>query len=553
MKRSNFHQFFPPPVFLQMPAIGLDISDRSLHFVELIEKGRGTRVGRYGERAIPRGVIEFGEVKKPAELRAVLAAIHKEYGIAFVAVALPEERAYLFDLELPVVKRSAMRESIELLLEEHVPLRASEVLFDYRIEQETDMQARVSVSAVPRSLAEGYLEAFAGSGIVPVFFEVETHSLSRSIIPRGDKRSFLIVDLGRTRTGLTIVSDGSVEFTSTVALGGATITELIEKRLGVTYDEAEKLKKEKGLACAPAGSDLSNDIIASLSLVLNEIRKNYTYWQTHTDSYGKARPPLEKIYLCGGDANLPGLAEHIAGGFDIPVEIANAFVNAISLDAYIPEINFSDSLRYATAIGLALRKPEMKNTPNLLPHEEKKKIRAEYRLRLGTVALAAVLFLVISNFALLVPSYLRASSKESVAEARITTSTGMTAREHEEEENDANVRVKELNKKLSVLSTGGTAASYALLSQTIASILALKSSAIKIQSITYDATQPERRRYVVSGRALDRDSLAQFSDKLKKSASFAKVELPISSFVKSTDIDFSLVLEAASAEQRSSQ
>lgn len=552
MKRSIFFQFFPPPQFLQMPAVGLDISDRSLHFVELVEKGKGPRVGRFGERAIPRGIIELGEVKKPAELRAILATLHKEYEITFVAVALPEERAYLFDLELPAVKRSEIRGSIELLLEEHIPLRASEVLFDYRIERETDTLTRVSVSAVPRSLVDGYLEAFAESGIIPVFFEIETHSLARSVIPRGDMRSFLVVDLGRTRTGLTIVSGGAVEFTSTAALGGATITEMVEKHLGVSNDEAEKLKKEKGLACAPAGSELARDLSASLALLLNEIRKDYTYWQTHPDSYGKARPSLGKIYLCGGDANLPGFAEYIARGFDIPVEVANAFVNAISLDAYIPEINFSDSLRYATAIGLALRNPEMENTPNLLPREEKRKNRAEYLLRLSTVALCAILFLVIANFALLAPSYMRASSKKSTAEARITASTGMIASEREEDEKDANARIRDLNKKLSVLSSGaGGVATQTLPSQMIASILALKTAAIKIQNIAYDATS-ERARYVISGRALDRESLAQFTDKLKKSTLFTKIELPISSYVKSTNIEFSLVLETSSSAKQAS-
>lgn len=337
-----------------MPAIGLDISDVSLRFVELVERGKGLQVGRFGERAIPRGVIEQGEVKKPAELNAIFSEIKKQYGLEFVAVALPEEKAYLFDLELPVMKQSEIRGSIELVLEEHVPVKVSEALFDYDIEEETSTTVRVNVSAVSRVLVLGYLEALAGSGIIPVAFEIEAQSLARAVIPFGDARSSMIVDFGKTRTGIAIVSRGGVEFSSTVPVGGIAITEAIAKNLGISFDEAEKVKREKGLLGADGNDGLSLALSSMASILLDEIRKSYFYWQSHTDSYGRKRTGIEKIYLCGGDANIPGIAEYFATGLEAPVLLANVFVNVNPLTTYIPEINFSDSLRYATAIGLAL-------------------------------------------------------------------------------------------------------------------------------------------------------------------------------------------------------
>src|SRR3989344_1351735 len=101
MKRSKFYQFFPPPEFLQMSAVGLDISDASLRFVELIETRKGFTIGRFGYRAIPRGIIESGEIKKIADFRAILIDIKKEHNLEFVAVSLPEEKAYLFDATIP--------------------------------------------------------------------------------------------------------------------------------------------------------------------------------------------------------------------------------------------------------------------------------------------------------------------------------------------------------------------------------------------------------------------------------------------------------------------
>lgn len=357
MKRSKFFQFFPPPQFLQMPVAGLDISDRAMRFVELIEARKGVVIGRFGERLIPRGVIEGGEVKKVAELRAIFVDLKKEYGLEFVSASLPEEKAYLFDLHLPSMKRKEIRGAIELSLEEHVPIKAAESLFDYEIAKETETTTSVNVSAVPRDLVDGYLEAFEGSGITPVSFEVEVQALARAVVPEHEPKTVMIVDFGRTRTGIAIVSQGIVEFTSTIPVGGGALTEAIAKKTGVSYDEAEKIKREKGVTQSTQDDDLSVALIASVSVLRSEISRHYTYWQTHGDEYGKKRPPVEKIYLCGGDSNLVGFSEYLAAGLSVPVELSNVLVNVNTLEDYVPEISFGDSLRYATAIGLALHRP----------------------------------------------------------------------------------------------------------------------------------------------------------------------------------------------------
>ena len=360
MKRSKFFQFSPPPQFLQMPAVGLDISDVSMRFVELVEKRKGFVIGRFGERTIPRGVIEGGEVKKAEDLRAVFSEIKKVYNLEFVSVSLPEEKAYLFELHLPRLKYNEVRGSIELVLEEHVPLQASEVLFDYEITEENETQLIVSVSVVPRALVDGYLEAFSGSGIVPVAFEVEVHSIARSVVPEKEKGTFMTVDFGKTRTGIAIISGGVVQFTSTIQVGGGSLTEAIAKNLKISYEEAEKIKHEKGIIdnTSSENQDLSLALMSTVSILRDEITKNQTYWQDHTDDYDQKRPMIEKIYLCGGDSNLSGFSAYFASGFSIPVELANAMINVNTLEEYIPEISFNDSLRYATALGLALRRPE---------------------------------------------------------------------------------------------------------------------------------------------------------------------------------------------------
>ena len=548
MSRSTFSQFFPPPQFLSMPAIGLDISDASLRFVELVDQGKYVTVGRFGERAIPRGVIEGGEVKKPADLRAILTEIKKTYQLERVVVALPEEKLYLFDLELPSMKKSAIRGAIELVLAEHIPLSVDEAQFDYQIKEETSNSIIVHVSAAPRALIYGYLEAFEGTGIIPVVFENEALALARSVVAEGDPRAFMIVDLGRTRAGITIVSRGLVEYTSTISVGGSAITETFAKAFSVSLDAAEKIKQEQGFAHEGAVTETLFERSSPLVILRDEIRRHYSYWQTHNDQSGEKHPLIETVYLCGGEANMRGLAEYLAEGTSIPFTTPNVFINVHTPKEYVPLIAFSDSLRYATAIGLA-RFTVGHGMANLLPSEEKKNARTIYRLRLSAILVGAATFIVIANLALLAPSYLRAGAKEQAAEDRVTQVSGVSADEQARAGEAVREESRAFEKKTALFLRTQTATRGTYPVPMITDIITLRDPMVRIQSLSYDKTEI-RERFVVAGISAGRDHLARFVDALKKDARFTKVEIPISSYVKTNDINFSIALEIVSPKKK---
>ena len=81
-------------------SFGLDISDESVKFIELIHSKGGIKTGRYGERIIPPGVIESGKIKDSKKMEEILSTLRKEEGVRSVRVSLPEEQVYLFELRL---------------------------------------------------------------------------------------------------------------------------------------------------------------------------------------------------------------------------------------------------------------------------------------------------------------------------------------------------------------------------------------------------------------------------------------------------------------------
>src|SRR3989344_4053375 len=152
-----FSRFFPAPSFIAMPTFGLDIGDESLKFMELVSEKNGIQVGRHGERTVPPGIIESGKIKNPKRMEEILIKLRDEVGLKSVRVSLPEEQVYLFKLRLEKLGLVSIRESIELSLEEYIPLKASETIFDYELLDQDKQSLELQVAAIPKNVIENYI------------------------------------------------------------------------------------------------------------------------------------------------------------------------------------------------------------------------------------------------------------------------------------------------------------------------------------------------------------------------------------------------------------
>lgn len=354
MFSNSYNRFFPTPSFLSMPGFGLDISDESLKFVEIVNTKNGIRMGRHGERKIPPGIIESGKIKDPKQLEVILTSLRKEDGVKAVRVSLPEGQIYLYKLRLDKEGLEHVRETIELSLEEHIPIPAQDAIFDYEILSQDDQYLFLQITAIPKGVLENYLVVFRNADIWVKSFELEGQAVSRAIVKKGDPGTYMIVDFGDKSTGISILSNGVVMFTSTLDVGGMTLNNMISKNFKVTLEEAEKMKKEYGLQRNVANKEIFPVLLNSVSILRDEISKHFTYWNTHKEETGLEMPKIEKILLCGGDSNLVGLSEYFSISMKIKVEMANVWINIMDTTKYVPDVDFKRALSFAAALGLAL-------------------------------------------------------------------------------------------------------------------------------------------------------------------------------------------------------
>ncbi len=172
---------------------------------------------------------------------------------------------------------------------------------------------------------------------------------------------------------------------------------------------------------------------------------------------------------------------------------------------------------------------------NLLTLFEKKLLSKEYKKRLIVVSLFALSLLFAFSIILLIPSYILSSEKynnvfkQLVAEKKkiFTLADGK----------DPIKITKDVNNKLSILKKANTSlpAPY----HVTVTIIKHKPKGIFIKSILYDKNGNEEK-ITVSGISENRETLLLFLKSMESETEFSSVELPISSFVKGENIDFSL-------------
>ena len=350
----------PPPTYITMPCVGVDISDTSLKYIAFkpsVFDHTARKLDMWGDIDIPSGVVTHGEVMDPKQLVAVLKEFKEKTKAEFVRVSLPEEKAYLFETTIKnTTPQNEIRSLLEFRLEENVPLPSRDVYFDYSLMPSTTRSQTVDVSVVayPKNVIQTYYDACIEAGLRPVSFEVEAQAMARAVVPRNAVGSVMLVDFGKTRTGIGIVHKGSLLYTSTIDIGGNQLSQVLRKILGDDTPEATltTIKNNEGLIRGADSSNVRDALISTVSVVKDEMATRMQYWHTRTGHDDERR--ITAVVLCGGSANLKGFPEYVTETLGIKAVRANVWENSLSLDETVPEISLRHSFGYATAIGLAL-------------------------------------------------------------------------------------------------------------------------------------------------------------------------------------------------------
>lgn len=350
-------KWLPPPRSLRVSGIGIDISESSVKYIGFkpnYKNAERLSLVHHGEIDLAPGIISRGDVSDAEALAKVLAEIRSKTGASHARVSLPEERVYLFETDIDAdLSLKEIRQQLEFKLEENVPLSSRDAYFDFELSTATNEEnTRVaSVTVCTKELIDKYYEACRLAKITPLSFEVESAAIARAVLPANFTGSKLLIDFGRTRTGLGIVNHGVLLHTSTIDLGGNDLSVALKRQVGeMPESELTKIKNDFGLVAKKDGKNLAESLLPSMAAIRDEIQLRIEYWN---DKNGEDRK-IDQVIICGGSANLRGLTTYLSETLGIESSLGNVWQNAFDTKVKTPPIDRQHSFGYATAIGLAL-------------------------------------------------------------------------------------------------------------------------------------------------------------------------------------------------------
>jgi type IV pilus assembly protein PilM len=346
------------PIRREEPYLSVDIGSSSIKVVEVRGRTGQLRLTNAATLPTPPSAIQNNMVYEAAAVAEATRALTESHGMRArkVITAVPGPAVIIKRVTLPAQSERELENTILFEAGNFIPEDLDNVNLDYQITDYLDDGKRMDVLlvAAKKDLVSSYTETVRAAGLLPVVIDVDYFALENMFETNYEPaldRAIALVNIGARYSSINILKSGRSTFTGDVPVGGRDISEALVRDLNVSVEEAEVLKAGGTSDQVPA------DQVAAVSgsaaaAVIEEIHHALSFfWTAATDE------TIDAVYLSGGTARMPGLAQQLSERVQAPVEIANPFAH-IDIDRGVdtPELRERAS-EFAVAMGLAVRRP----------------------------------------------------------------------------------------------------------------------------------------------------------------------------------------------------
>jgi type IV pilus assembly protein PilM len=349
--------------------LGIDIGPSSIKIVQLKKKKGRAVLETYGELALgPYAGLEVGrstslDTEKISQ--AVIDVLRESNTTTKqCGLSISMGSSLVSFIKLPKVEEKQLAQMIPLEARKYIPVPISEVSLDYLViprnestvseyqnseEKPEEKTIDVLLIVIHNDAMERNRAISKIAKLDTGFSEIEIFSSMRSVLEPGTAPQ-MIIDFGSGSTKIYILERGILRTSHMINRGSQDITLAISKSLSISIEEAEKIKREKGII-KKEGEAVDINEVTSLTLdyIFSEISRVLLNYQKKT---GKN---VSKIFLTGGGVLLKGLREKAESNFNVPVVMSDPF-SKVEYPAFLDSILKQAGPSFAVAIGLALRR-----------------------------------------------------------------------------------------------------------------------------------------------------------------------------------------------------
>ncbi len=351
-------------------AVGIDIGTSSIKVVQLKKENGRAVLDTYGALALGQYEGDNGAVGQVTNLDSEILAkaltdVLAETHITSknVVLGLPSISCIIFILQLPAeIEERDLGTVIPNEAKKFIPVPITDVSLDWyiiprredsgtesRVLSESGGEAKMSVLVVAtlNETLVKYTTLMQKAGLPMDSLEIEVFSHIRSVLTR-ELFPVMIMDIGASKTKLSIIEHGVVETFRLVNKGSQDMTLAIAHSLELTFEKAETIKKENGLVVTPEHPHVPDLLKVHLADIFQEANSTILAYEKR---YNKN---VGKIIFTGGGAMTKGLLEYAKQSFAAELVIADPF-SKVDSPVFLGGVLKTTGPEFSVAVGLALK------------------------------------------------------------------------------------------------------------------------------------------------------------------------------------------------------
>jgi type IV pilus assembly protein PilM len=338
---------------------GLDIGSSSIKMVELDGKANNLNLVSLGFENLPDDSIIDGQIM---ELNVVSNCIQNvcsnhQVNAEQVVTGVSGHSVIIKNIVLPPMSPEELEESIDWHAEEHIPYDLSDVSLDYQITGNTSDSTQVLIAACKRERIDNIRQAIQLAGKQPVAIDVDTFALQNCYevnYQPVESDVVTLLNIGASTMNVNIVKGTRSLFTRDITVGGSQFTDVLQRNLGLSFQQAEAVKRGVSHAVEGVEEKSIEPLMSNVTeIVAMEIQKTFDFYRATTEDNHTV---VQKILISGGGSKLNGLAQELSRRLELPVEVLNPFRN-IKVDSRKFDYDYLAEImpEMAVAVGLAIR------------------------------------------------------------------------------------------------------------------------------------------------------------------------------------------------------
>ena len=292
------------------PMLGIDISATAVKLLELTRSGDQLRVESYAVEALPTNAVVD---KNIADLDAVGESIAKALTrsrtkLDTAAIAVAGSSVITKVITMPAgLSENDLEEQIRSEADQYIPFPLEEVSMDFQVLGEdptTPERVEVMLAAARSEVVDNYAAALSVAGLTAKVVDVESFATDNALaLIMGEFAQdgvVAVADIGSAVTSFSVMENLKTVYYREQPFGGMQLTQDIQRRYGLSFEEAGIAKKRGGLP-----DNYEPEVLDPFkeSMMQQIERAQQFFFSSSNISH------IDRLVMAGGCSSIPGVVQ----------------------------------------------------------------------------------------------------------------------------------------------------------------------------------------------------------------------------------------------------